>query len=287
MMDIEGSVNKNVSFKENLEEEQLPKAPNGKIIDEKTKVLDRLIQHTFASSRATWRRDDAEEVEAERLAALRISIKTPVKLSEHLLVPTAANIHSKQKLMEEKDNDDDIWNATSPKFEVLSRVKTNFENVRSKLLVPTSSLISSKLAIQQDKEKDKEEVDIPRTIKPIDPSSHVLQVTTSMRNAAWKRDADAVSEAPTMRSDTESRPSKKSGPIVESRLFETTSSMKNSVWKSKEYLQAEEELRREEELAAKVNKKKISRPSSHLLSLTQANNNAKYKVQEEIPIPGS
>jgi hypothetical protein len=279
-METENQNSAHVTFKDD-DEDFSDRSSKGNDEKKKSSEENRLLKPSVAYSHNSKRRDEAEESEAEK--ASKLQSKASVKVSDHLLYPTVSNIISKQTFLEKKekgvDNDSDIWNANSPRNELFNKVGSKYEHVQSRLLAPTVAHASSKVALLE-KEKVDEDIDLSKQIKPINPKSHVLKSTSALVNGSWKKE-----ENPPPKSEVSELRllSMQTGPKqVESRLFEMTSAAKNSEWKPKEYYEAEEELRREEELAAKANQKKVARVSDRLLLPTAANENARYqKILED------
>lgn len=239
-----------------------------------------LLSPTAALINGAYKKDDFDEAEAARLAAAR---NKPVKLSDRLLEPTAANIASRQKLEELKEEcPDDIWweQRSSSKREAVDLASNRYSDVPSKLMEPTTAYVALKTNKYEKSPTGYESMALP---KEIDPDSHLLTPTTALERGIYRRDEDP--EVPELEISDARWMSMRTGPKdVESRLYEPTAAMRNGMWKPKEFLEAEEEIRMEEEAAARGETAKVSRPSERLLEPTLANENARYnKVIEPDP----
>jgi hypothetical protein len=247
-----------------------------------------LLVPTNSVITGSYRKKEEEEKEAARLAALRLN--APVRISERLLEPTAANIHSRSaleaKTLETKDDADtsDIWWQTrgSPKQDAIDNHVDPYEDkVQAKYLEHhTTAYVAAKTTKYQKPTNPYDPIAMP---KPIDPESHVLTHTSSVRNAAYNKEEELslepmVSEYRLLSMQT--------GPKnVESRLHEPTTAVLASKWKPKDKSdkQTTEEGLPDDEASASspVERKLVRRTSERLLEPTIALEYSKYVKPNE------
>jgi hypothetical protein len=215
----------------------------------KRSVSDRLLRPTAANIASS-----REIFEKKSPVSTRINLNKIRPVSDHLMLPTASLIYGQRKRIEDLetiDAEDDIWWTYRPTSRsiAIERAANPYEHVSSKLSEPTFAA-----AMHSADRRLDEQVPLPpppENIRPIGVDSRLLAPTFSSLRMMYYHDPsiDELSLNETKRDDESQLRSISSSryQAVVSRLHEPTAAVKANVFKSKEDLVIEEEIRREYE----------------------------------------
>jgi hypothetical protein len=171
-------------------------------------------------------------------------------------------------------------------FEAQQSMQTSIP-VSSRLFYPTVSYVSAQLKREEEKIRvaiDEEEESRLKNIAPVDPNASFLQPTKSW-SAAFE---ESIPEFVPIEETEARKSSLRTGPQVESRLYESTTAHERHRWRPKEEIELEKQIRLEEELKSKLTigvNKKVTKVSEHILTPTKAMEAAMWRKDDPGPDP--